>query len=100
MNPINIIFRIINPIESGMKNFTHHKFYNMFRSINKCEMLNFEDLEPCNLFRVVLHYKWGLPSLARFRIVKYTLTFFNNIANLFLPKRYWAYKIAILRKVD
>lgn len=99
-NLINIFFRILNPVERNMKNSAPHIIYKLFKGDNKCKILNFKLLEPCNLFRIILHYKWGLSYVSRFNSVKKILDTFNNLADKFIPKRYWAYVIVTLMKVD
>ncbi|HNU71441.1 MAG TPA: class I SAM-dependent methyltransferase [Thermodesulfobacteriota bacterium] len=49
--------------------------------------------EPCNLFRIILHYKSGFPGLARYTLVREILRCMNDAAARVLPANRWAYMI-------
>lgn len=98
-NPMNIFFRILSPQETGMKNSRPDILYSLFKENRQCEILDFKMLEPCNLFRVILHYKWGLPYLSRFTAVKKILGIFDSLAYRFILRRYWAYMVVTLKKI-
>lgn len=93
LNLINILFRFLNPMESGMKDLTPFRLNNLVKRNDKCEILDLIELEPCNLFRVILHYKWGLSYLAEFNVTKLLLDISNELAKKLIPKRNWAYML-------
>jgi SAM-dependent methyltransferase len=56
--------------------------------------------EPSNLFRLLFHYRFGLPALARIPGVMPLLSRWNQVVRTFWPERTWAYSIVEIRKPD
>jgi SAM-dependent methyltransferase len=53
--------------------------------------------EPSNLFRFVLHYRFGLPGLARISMVRAGLRTWSALVRRLSPRRAWAYSIVELQ---
>jgi len=56
--------------------------------------------EPTNLFRLLFHYRYGLPALARMPSVMTLLSAWDRVVRACWPQRTWAYSIVEIRKPD
>jgi SAM-dependent methyltransferase len=54
--------------------------------------------EPSNLFRLLFHYRFGLPALARLPGVMPLLSGWNRVVRACWPEHTWAYSIVEIRK--
>ena len=56
--------------------------------------------EPSNLFRLLFHYRFGLPALARMPGIIPLLSGWNRVVRTCWPEHTWAYSIVEVRSAD
>ena len=49
--------------------------------------------QPMPIFRALLHYRFGMPSLGRTRVFAGLMDGWQRVCQLLLPRRFWAYII-------
>lgn len=95
----NLIFRILVPAESGMKYSTSDNIKDLMRRCSNVKVVSLFFAEPSNIFRILLHYRFGIPQLSKIRIFVSLLNLVDLITKLFIPKWHWAYIIAVGEKI-
>lgn len=102
-NARNIIIRAFGTLvraERGVLFSTPERMIRLVQQISNLESVRPTPIfaEPCNMFRVALHYRTGLPGLAAWRMVRWILQIVNRLmARVLTPDR-WSYMILRARK--
>lgn len=93
----NRIFSSIISAEKGMRNSTKEKIERLLNllQINKFYI---NMVEPFNLFRFFLHYRYGVSVLGKVRLVRMILDFVERVFAKVIPRDKWAYIIVEVRK--
>ena len=94
-----MLFSILSRAERGMIDSAPEKIKRMIKEFeNTVIMDDFFMCEPSNLFRIVLHHRFGLPILADFKWFREFLHYINFASMKVLPENRWAYSVTMLRK--
>jgi ubiquinone/menaquinone biosynthesis C-methylase UbiE len=92
--PTNYVFATLFKHEKGMKDSTHKKFLSLLDPYN----YEITAYEPCNFFRLVLHYNFGRPGWQKYGLVRRFLSLLENFVKNYIPKTYWAYWFILIKK--
>ncbi|MFH0773969.1 MAG: class I SAM-dependent methyltransferase [bacterium] len=94
----NFVFSLLFSGESGMKNSTPKKIEGLLKGCKAVKPIDFIMKEPSNLFRVLLHYGFGIPELAKIGLFVRLLDFINRLSKILVSEEGWAYIIVVCEK--
>lgn len=96
----NRLFALVEPAERGMRESSPVKIEGMLRRLEEhsLRLIDLHTVEPTNLFRVLLHHRYGFSTLSHRGWVRKTLKVFDRIQKGWVPKRSGAYIVAMAQK--
>jgi len=86
------LFGTFIKIERDVKNSKFEKIKS-FLNANSLKIEKASFYEPFPFFRVLFHYKFGIPSLGNTKLIPGLLDSFENVLGFLIPKKYWGYII-------
>lgn len=93
------LFAILSPAERGMLRSTPGRIRKLVTELEESIVIEeWRMLEASNLFRALLHYTFGFPSLARSRVITRALKRLDRFCEKVIPKTRWAYSLVTVRK--
>jgi len=99
-NPLFWLFGTIIPAEKMVKRNTINWLKSLFGVLGNDETLSVETKQPFPLFRILFHYRFGLPWLVRIPGITAIPNFVNRTFEKTLPKSHWSYIILHYKKLD
>lgn len=97
-NPIMRLFGTLVRVEKNIKNSTPSKIMKLICRSKHAGKVSMVYLEPCPLFRLIFHYRYGLQSLANVRFIEKLMDIKNKAASVIVPKRLFGYVLYSIEK--
>jgi len=94
-NPIMKSFALFEKAERGMIKNTPMRLKSLLSK--HFDDIYIEMYQPFPIFRVVLHYKYGLSYLGKLRLVKFLFDPLNSIFKWLIPYYRWAYSVILVK---
>lgn len=99
-NPIIWAHARLLPAESGERNVSPEYLCRLLRNASGGQEPTVQMHEPLPLFRLLLHYRYGLPSLARQGWALSVFEALDRLAARFVPQSRWAYSSVLVRRAS
>jgi SAM-dependent methyltransferase len=96
-NPVIASMAWLIPAERGMLASSAQRALEEARAAGLTD-LRIEEHQAFPISRVLLHYRWGAPSLARFALVRVCLRGLERAAAVALPRWLWSYFVLTARR--
>jgi SAM-dependent methyltransferase len=94
-NPLIFLFSCLVPAENDVRYITPAY---LRRLLTDKKILSWDYAEPLSLWRLIFHYKYGLPKLATYSIVQRMYVLLEKILACLIPKKLWGYMIVVMQK--
>ena len=98
-NPLIRLQTRLVPAETGAREFDTHLIARWLAVHPVCD-IQIRTSQPFPLRRMVLHYRFGFPSLGRYRLLRWSLRTAESLIGKLLPSSRWSYIIAIARRQE
>jgi len=94
-NPVIWLFARLAGAERNLRYSSPKRMVMLLKGIQGLSLLDPVPrfIEPCNLFRLLLHYRLGWPGLSRYRFVCRALEWLNQASRKVAPENRWAYMV-------
>jgi len=91
LNPLIRILALLRPHERGLLRNTPASL----RSLVATHFSNYqiESRQPMPIYRLLLHYQFGLAQLGMWRVVRILMRGWDRALGKLLPRRWWAYTV-------
>jgi len=96
-NPLNRLQTYLVPAEAGLRRFRVDLIAGWLASHELCDV-RIATRQPLPLRRMVLHYRFGFPSIGRHRLPRQLLRATESFVGRLLPPSRWSYITAIARR--
>jgi SAM-dependent methyltransferase len=97
-NPLVALQARLVPSEAALRRFTPDTVLSALAGLPASDV-RLEMAQAFPLRRLVLHYRFGLPALGRFRPTAALLAAFESLGGRVLPERRWSYAVITARRV-